>query len=95
MINHIDRLEKAITDLSTCATPWQIPSREKAVLLYGGRVTVWVRDIQETLTKQLHWLDEHPDNDQRHDEWVALLRQYERAVDLLVEAERVMGKVAA
>lgn len=91
----IDRLEKSIHDLSTCATPWQRASKEKAVLLWGSRVRSWTHEIQTTLDKQLRWLDQHPDNDKRHDEWVALLRQYERACDLLVEAEQVMGKVAA
>ena len=91
----IDRLAAAITNLEACVTPWQRPSRQKAVLLYGSRVRQWTREIQTTLERQMTWLDQHPDNDRRHDEWVVLLRQYERGCQLLERAEDLMGRRAA
>ena len=94
MTAHLDRLDRAITELSTCP-PWQLPSRQKAVLLYGGRVRQWTQEIQATLEKQLAWLDQHPDNDPRHDEWLSSLRQYERGCQLLDRAEAQMGRTAA
>ena len=95
MTDQINKLDRAISELSTCVTPWQRPSRQKAVLLYGGRVRQWTQEIQATLAKQLTWLDQHPDNDRRHDEWLSSLRQYERACQLLHQAEELMGRRAA
>lgn len=93
-MDDINKLDKALTELSTCPS-WQRSSREKAVLLYGTRVKQWTRTVQLPLEKQLTWLDQHPDNDRRFAEWEQLLKQYERACQLLEQAEAVMGRVAA
>ena len=94
-----ERLEMAITELSTCATPWQRPSREKLVLLYGGRVYQWTQETTDLLTKQLRWLDTQvgsPTYETRFAEWQCLLKQYERACDALAAAAALnIGCVAA
>lgn len=85
----IERLEKSINDLSTCVTPWQRPSREKAVLLWGSRVYQWTNETTDLLTKQLRWLDtqlDSPTYETRFAEWQCLLKQYERACDALAAA---------
>lgn len=97
-MDSIDHLEKAIHELSTCVTPWQRPSREKAVLLYGARVRTWTQEIYTVLDKQLRWLDTHVDSptyEQRFGEWETLLRDYERSVRALNAAAGLNIGVAA
>ncbi len=97
-MTEVNQLEMSLKKLSTCSETWKRPPLEKAVLLWGGRVYQWTQETMLTLGKQLRWLDTHPESpayDARFLEWETLLRQYERACDVLADAQRLSVADAA
>lgn len=96
-MHEICRLESAIETLSTCPK-WQRRVLEKEILLRGSRVYRWTKETYALLSKQLAWLDSHegaPTYDQRLEEWIELLHDYERGCDALNAAETLRVGVAA
>lgn len=87
-MNELTQLRTQLTKLANARTDRQRAVIEKSVLLWGTRLYRWTKDTEGLLERQLAWLDAHPTNDQRFDEWTALLKQYEQAIDLLRTAER-------
>lgn len=93
----LERLECAITQLSTCPK-WQRRVLQKEILLRGSRVYRWTKETYALLDKQLAWLDSHenaPTYEQRFAEWVDLLNDYTRGCDALNAAEALRIGVAA
>ena len=91
-------LQTQIEKLSLAKTANQRSIIEKGVLLWGGRLTVKVREVEGKLARQLTWLEsniDHPKQDERFDEWQALLRWYEQSCNLLASASVAGMAVAA
>jgi len=87
-IRELTMLQRQLDKLRD-AKPNQRNAIEDAVRLWGSRLYTWTKATESTMEKQLAWLDHHqdaPTYEQRFDEWVALLRQYEKACDLLAVA---------
>jgi hypothetical protein len=93
----LERLESAIEKLSTCPK-WQRRVIEREILLRGGRVYHWTKEVTVLLSKQLQWLDKQvgsPTYEQRFASWLDLLHEYERACDALAAAAELQIGVAA
>ena len=87
-----EQLEHAIERLRACVTPWQKPSREKLVLLWGARTHGHIKALESLLERQLDWLDanvDHPRYEERFADWIANLRLYEWSCRVLDEAKAV------
>lgn len=88
----VTNLKRAVTRVGT-VRPYQKENAIARVMAYGAAVAEERDQLADKLDRQWQWFETHPGHPktaEREDEWIATLREYEKACDALNAAAKAV-----